>query len=92
MPESLRGESLRTESVADIMAPLLQEEIVEVSPLLLNGKHRIVGMAGSLRNGHRHAVHPREVFGPALRLSSAAVIVVHNHPSGDPEPRRKMWR
>ena len=31
-------------------------------------------------------VHPREVFRPAIRCSASAVIVVHNHPSGDPEP------
>ncbi|MFH1565216.1 MAG: DNA repair protein RadC [bacterium] len=31
-------------------------------------------------------VHPREVFGPAIEFSSAGVILVHNHPSGDPEP------
>ena len=31
-------------------------------------------------------VHPREVFGPALRVGAAALILVHNHPSGDPEP------
>jgi DNA repair protein RadC len=31
-------------------------------------------------------VHPREVLGPALRIRAAALVVVHNHPSGDPEP------
>jgi len=31
-------------------------------------------------------VHPREVFGPALREAAAAVVLVHNHPSGDPSP------
>ena len=31
-------------------------------------------------------VHPREVFAPALRRAAAAVVVAHNHPSGDPEP------
>jgi DNA repair protein RadC len=30
--------------------------------------------------------HPREVFAPALKKGAAAVIVAHNHPSGDPEP------
>jgi DNA repair protein RadC len=30
-------------------------------------------------------VHPREAFVPAVRESAAAVIFVHNHPSGDPE-------
>jgi len=31
-------------------------------------------------------VHPREVFRPAIEHSAAAVILVHNHPSGDPTP------
>ncbi|MEZ6005030.1 MAG: DNA repair protein RadC [Planctomycetota bacterium] len=31
-------------------------------------------------------VHPREVFGPAIRKGAAGLLVVHNHPSGDPEP------
>jgi DNA repair protein RadC len=31
-------------------------------------------------------VHPREVLGPALRVRAAALVVAHNHPSGDPEP------
>lgn len=31
-------------------------------------------------------VHPREVFGPAVRRGAAAVVVAHNHPSGDPTP------
>ncbi|MGL6145019.1 MAG: RadC family protein, partial [Macrococcoides caseolyticum] len=31
-------------------------------------------------------VHPREVFKEAVKRSAAAIIVVHNHPSGDPEP------
>ena len=33
-------------------------------------------------------VHPREVFGPAVRKGAAAVVVAHNHPSGDPTPSR----
>lgn len=31
-------------------------------------------------------VHPREVFGDAIKSKAASVILVHNHPSGDPEP------
>jgi DNA repair protein RadC len=31
-------------------------------------------------------VHPREVFRAALRHAAASIILVHNHPSGDPEP------
>jgi len=31
-------------------------------------------------------VHPREVFKPAVIASAASIVLVHNHPSGDPEP------
>ncbi|MCA8951152.1 MAG: DNA repair protein RadC [Planctomycetes bacterium] len=31
-------------------------------------------------------VHPREIFGPAVALSATAIVVAHNHPSGDPTP------
>jgi DNA repair protein RadC len=34
-------------------------------------------------------VHPREVFKPALACSAAAIVIAHNHPSGDPSPSRE---
>ena len=34
-------------------------------------------------------VHPREVFRPAIANGAAAIIVAHNHPSGDPTPSRQ---
>jgi len=34
-------------------------------------------------------IHPREIFAPALELRSAGIILVHNHPSGDPSPSRQ---
>jgi DNA repair protein RadC len=37
-------------------------------------------------------VHPREVFKPAILESAASVILLHNHPSGDPTPRREDVR
>jgi DNA repair protein RadC len=37
-------------------------------------------------------VHPREVLGPALRLGAVALILIHNHPSGDPMPSREDIR
>lgn len=37
-------------------------------------------------------VHPREVFGPALREGAAAIVLLHNHPSGNPEPSREDVR
>jgi DNA repair protein RadC len=38
---------------------------------------------------HSSIVHPREVFKPAILTSSASVILIHNHPSGDPTPSRE---
>lgn len=35
---------------------------------------------------HSSIVHPREVFKPAILTSSASIILIHNHPSGDPTP------
>ncbi len=55
--------------------------------LLLDGKHRVLReelvSQGTLTSS---PVHPREVFGPAVRHGAAAVVLVHNHPSGDPAP------
>jgi len=55
--------------------------------LLLDTKHRInaahIVAVGSL-NGC--VTHPREVFKAAVLANAAAVIVAHNHPSGDPTP------
>lgn len=55
--------------------------------LLLDGKHRLmrseIVSVGTLTAS---LVHPREFFRPAIRAAAAAVIAVHNHPSGDPEP------
>ena len=38
---------------------------------------------------HSALVHPREVFKPAIKKSAASIILVHNHPSGDPSPSRE---
>src|SRR2546423_15649548 len=37
-------------------------------------------------------VHPREAFKPAILESAASVILLHNHPSGDPTPSREDIR
>ena len=55
--------------------------------VLLNTKNQVLGVelvsVGGLSSS---LVHPREIFKVALRRSAAAIILVHNHPSGDPEP------
>ena len=55
--------------------------------ILLSTRHEVLGIADVSVGGLASApVHPREVFKEAIRHSAAAVIVVHNHPSGHPEP------
>lgn len=58
--------------------------------LLLDAKHRPireVRVSTGILNGS--LVHPREIFAPAVTARAAAVILVHNHPSGDPFPSRE---
>lgn len=66
------------------MRDLAREEFVA---LLLDTKHKLIE-AKTVSIGHLNAslVHPRELFREGVRRSAAAVILVHNHPSGDPEP------
>jgi DNA repair protein RadC len=55
--------------------------------LLLDGKHRLRRVVQvSVGTLTASLVHPREVFRCAVREAAAALIVAHNHPSGDPEP------
>lgn len=75
-------------SVREQVWPLLRGWEREVLlALLLDGKHRLRKIEriseGTLTSA---LVHPREVYTPAVREAAAALIVVHNHPSGDPEP------
>jgi DNA repair protein RadC len=58
--------------------------------LLLDSRHRLIREIEVSRGSlNQSLVHPREVFAPALREAAAALVVVHNHPSGDPEPSRE---
>ena len=55
--------------------------------LFLDTRHRLIDYVEMFRGTIDAAeVHPREVVKQALRLNAAAVIVSHNHPSGNPEP------
>jgi len=58
--------------------------------LLLDSKNRAMReeriSEGTLTSS---LVHPREAFNPAIRESAASLILVHNHPSGDPTPSRE---
>lgn len=64
-----------------------REEMIVV---LLDAKHRIIGInsvsVGSLTLS---IVHPRETFKAAIVSNCAAIILAHNHPSGDPTPSQE---
>jgi len=83
-----RPEVRGPDAAAALLGPLLagREEEVFVA-LLLDAKHRLRRAVrvsqGTLTSS---LVHPREVFRPAVRFAAAALLVAHNHPSGDPRP------
>ncbi|MDR0853297.1 MAG: DNA repair protein RadC [Clostridiales Family XIII bacterium] len=55
--------------------------------LLINIKGELIGTELIAKGGINTAsVEPRDVFRPAIRRGAAAVILLHNHPSGNPEP------
>lgn len=77
--------------VAAYLMPRLRYAVKEqFIAVFLNTKNKIIGeeiisegtLTGSL-------VHPREVFQPAILRHAAALVVAHNHPSGDPNPSRE---
>lgn len=58
--------------------------------LLLDVRHRLIRTCPvAVGNLTQVPAHPREVFKPAVQYSAASVVLVHNHPSGDPQPSRE---
>ncbi len=77
-------------AVAELLLPLYGNRPVEqFGVVLLDTKHRVmrttVVTIGTL---DASIVHPREVFREAAAAGAAAIVVFHNHPSGDPEPSK----
>ena len=56
--------------------------------LMLDTKNNLIGEPVLITKGILDAsiIHPREVFKPAIKNSTSKIILVHNHPSGDPKP------
>ena len=74
--------------VIGVVMALLSSEPSEVMlAVSLTAKHRVIGVSVVGRGGLDHVpCDPREVFRAAFLANAAAVILAHNHPSGDPEP------
>lgn len=84
------GTGKRVNSPRDIFplimhyATLPQEQFIVV---YLSGAHTVLGVE-TITQGlvNRTMAHPREVFAPAIEKRSCAIIIAHNHPSGNLEP------
>ncbi len=76
------------ERVADLLREEFRNEPVEHMRVLLVTTRRRLISVHSLSQGTLDTllVHPREVFHPAIVKRASAIILAHNHPSGDPAP------
>lgn len=78
------------DAAAYAMTRLRHEQKEHFEIILLNVRNQIMSMQlisiGSLTAS---VVHPREVFKAAVQGTAASIILVHNHPSGDPEPSKE---
>jgi DNA repair protein RadC len=87
MPERLTSPDKVAKACVDYLGNYDREHFIVI---LLNTKARIIGVnTVSIGSLNASIVHPREVFKPAVILGAASVILVHNHPSGDPSPSQE---
>ncbi len=75
--------------IAYLSAVMARERIEQFRILFLDTKNRLIADEAQARGTVNHTpVYPREVVRRALELQATALILVHNHPSGDPTPSR----
>lgn len=97
---ALVRESSQSSNVKSITSPRNVFEIASVYldgvdrehflVIMLDTKNKIIGInTVSIGVLSSCLVHPREVFKPAILANAAAIVLVHNHPSDDPEPSKE---
>jgi len=76
------------DQVADYLRRRIRDDAREhFVAIYLDGRHRpIADSIVSIGTATASLVHPREVFQPAIALGACALLIGHNHPSGDPTP------
>ncbi len=73
-----------------LTAALARERVEQFRVLFLDNRNRLLADEAQSRGTVNHTpVYPREVVKRALELHAAGLILVHNHPSGDPTPSRE---
>lgn len=87
LPEKIEDPEEAVVAVKRATRELQQAANEHVGVMFLDSRHRVVGhMIVAKGKLNSCSVMPRDVFTPALVSNSAAIILFHNHPSGDPEP------
>ncbi|HEU4938717.1 MAG TPA: DNA repair protein RadC [Vicinamibacterales bacterium] len=83
-----RLQIVNARSAAEFLLPQYGSRSVEqFGIVLLDTKHRVIRtLVLSVGTVDASIVHPREVFGAASAAGAAALVLFHNHPSGDPRP------
>jgi DNA repair protein RadC len=86
-PQALYNPSDAQRHLQDMIRNMGQPDREQFCVLMLNAKNVVIGMnivsIGGLSSA---SVHPREVLKPAILANAAALILGHNHPSGDLTP------
>ena len=76
-----------------LQAAMAHSPVEEVRVLFLNAKNMLLANEAMWRgNVDEASVHVREVISRAIQLGATAIIIVHNHPSGDPSPSQQDIR
>jgi DNA repair protein RadC len=92
MAKDLQRESPVLDNPEAIVQLLREQNLVKnvetFQVLLLNTRRRLIRVVNEISDGTLDTilVHPREVFRSAIAANAAAIVLVHNHPSGDPTP------
>jgi DNA repair protein RadC len=77
----------RSADVYELCRGMTRQRVEVFRVLLLSSRHDVLKIVTVSRGSLSSTiVHPREVFRPAILASAAAIVLVHNHPSGDPDP------
>lgn len=85
--EPLTSPALAQKRMRDKMVDLKQEHMYV---LLLDAGHRVVEEVLAAIGGAEHVcVDPRAIFRRAIELNASSVVLLHNHPSGDPTPSKQ---
>jgi DNA repair protein RadC len=82
------------QDIADIFIPILRDDVKEKFIVVcLNSANKVIKYETiSVGNLNSSVVHPREIFKVAIENNSASIILIHNHPSGNPEPSNEDIR